>query len=570
MKKVCLKLLLLSAVFFLPLTAEAKNINLLIVPFDVSDGGQYSDMRDSIQTMLISRLASHSGVNVLDNGMSTVQLEQLGSGKKFKGLSREDEDTYLVTGSLFEIQSGVKVQVNLIPIINGGLDHDSPPLSFSAMSGKDDSLISDMVELARKINDGAFEEQSSVIMGGAEKSGMGAFVTEHPEEAWKRGQYSNFATITGSKGFSAKNVGAHSHFEFEDKLLGLQVIDADGDGTTDIFLFFPNRIEVSQLSNRRLRPVDACTLPIDLRVHAWNFADLNRDGVQSLYLSATSGLKLASAVLSWSKQKGFVWQKENIPFYIRPVLLPGRGMTLLAQRRGLAKIALRRPGVFISSFDSKGDVKLGQRLPLPKSVNLFDFEYADLDGDKTAELIAIGGHNHLKVFNSANELLYVSEKLYGGSRISIGPTSGEATEKQSRSSFSVEEDADREILYMPGRILVVDFNGDGHKEIVVAESNVPSLGFLTRLRLFNSGNITGLTWNGESFIPFWETSSFRGYLSDFGMTLRKGKGATQTGILYVCNLPSSGTLLSLLPGTKESTLTVGRIDFSTEKESEQK
>lgn len=570
MKKVCLKLLLLSAVFFLPLTAEAKNINLLIVPFDVSDGGQYSDMRDSIQTMLISRLASHSGVNVLDNGMSTVQLEQLGSGKKFKGLSREDDDTYLVTGSLFEIQSGVKVQVNLIPIINGGLDHDSPPLSFSAMSGKDDSLISDMVELARKINDGAFEEQSSVITGGAEKSGMGAFVTEHPEEAWKRGQYSNLAAITGSQGFSAKNVGAHSHFEFEDKLLGLQVIDADGDGTTDIFLFFPNRIEVSQLSNRRLRPVDACTLPIDLRVHAWNFADLNRDGVQSLYLSATSGLKLASAVLSWSKQKGFVWQKENIPFYIRPVLLPGRGMTLLAQRRGLAKIALRRPGVFISSFDSKGDVKLGQRLPLPKSVNLFDFEYADLDGDKTAELIAIGGHNHLKVFNSANELLYVSEKLYGGSRISIGPTSGEATEKQSRSSFSVEEDADREILYMPGRILVVDFNGDGHKEIVVAESNVPSLGFLTRLRLFNSGNITGLTWNGESFIPFWETSSFRGYLSDFGMTLRKGKGETQTGILYVCNLPSSGTLLSLLPGTKESTLTVGRIDFSTEKESEQK
>ncbi|MBM9520429.1 VCBS repeat-containing protein [Desulforhopalus vacuolatus] len=569
MKKVCLKLLLLLAVFFLPLTAEAKNINLLIVPFDVSDGGQYSDMRDSIQTMLISRLASHAGVNVLDNGMSAVQLEQLGSGKQFKGLNKKNTDVYLVTGSLFQIKKEVKVQVNLIPIINGGLDHNAPPLSFSAQSGRNDSLISDMAELARKINAGAFEEQRSV-MGEGEKNGMGAFVTRHPEKAWKRGQYSSLAAITGSKGFSAKNVGARSRFDFEDKLLGLQVVDADGDGISDIFLFFSYRIEVQQLVDHRLRPVDACSLPSGLRVHAWNFADLNRDGMQSLYLSATRGLKPDSGVLSWSKQKGFAWKKKNIPFYIRPVLLPGRGMTLLVQRRGLAKIALRRPGVFISSFDSKGDVKMEQRLSLPKSVNLFDFEYADLDGDNTAELVVIGRHNHLKVFSGANELLFVSEKLYGGSRLYIGPTQGEATAKQSRSSFSIEEDADRELLYMPGRILVVDFNGDGHKEIVVAQSSMPSLGFLTRLRLFNSGTITGLTWNGESFIPFWETGSFRGYLSDFGMTLRKGKGKTQIGTLYVSNLPSSGTLLSLLPGTKESTLTVGRIDFSTEAESEEK
>jgi TolB-like protein len=570
MKKVCLKLLLLSAVFFLPLTAEAKNINLLIVPFDASDGGQYSDMRDSIQTMLISRLASHSGVNVLDNGMSAAQLEQLAGGKKFKGIGKKNDETYLVTGSLFQMKGGVKVQVNLLPIVNGGLDHDAPPLSFSAQSSQDGSLISDMAELARNINTGAFEEQRSVTMDAEEKGGMGAFVTRHPEEAWKRGQYSSLAAITGSKGFSAKNVGARSHFDFEDKLLGLQIVDADGDGTFETFLFFSDRIEVRQFIDRRLSPVNACSLPSGLRVHAWNFADLNRDGVQSLYLSATRGLKPESSVLSWSKQKGFAWKKKNIPFYIRPVMLPGRGMTLLAQRRGLAKTALRRPGVFISSFDSKGDVKLGERLPLPKSVNLFDFEYADLDGDNTAELVAIGGHNHLKVFSGANDLLYVSEKLYGGSKLYLGPTQGEATDKQSRTSFSVEEDADRELLYMPGRIIVADFNGDGHKEIVVAQSNMPSLGFLTRLRLFNSGTITGLTWNGESFIPFWETGSFRGYLSDFAMTLRKGKGETQIGTLYVSNLPSSGTLLSLLPGTKESTLTVGRIDFSSEKESDQK
>lgn len=552
-----------------------SSYGLLFLPFNGVEAGKYAAFRESIEEMLLSRLSAGDQVQIIESGLTGAQLAQIKERGYLTG-SGASEQVFLISGTLFAMQGGLEIQVVVDPLSKAAQRaHSNAPLRFSRMC-PEDSVIAGVSSLADDIGGKLFRPQASPPA--YNDSGAGAFTTSHPEEAYKRGQYASLATSSGAFGFQARNVGARSRYNFKEDLLGVQVVDADGDGRKEVLLFFSHRLEVRRFLGRELKVLDSCPFPSGLRVHAVDTADLDGDGVQEIYLSATDGLRLSSAILSWRGKGKFSWDAKNIRYYIRPVFLPGEGYRLVVQRRGLAKTALRRAGLFLAEFSAAGALEPGKRLPLPASVNLFDFYYADLDGDGAQELVIVDSSTHLKVYSSGNELLWVSEKLYGGSKNYIGPSQGTAVDKQSRDNFSVDENADRELLYLPGRVVVADFNGDGRQEIVVSESNMPGVGFFVRLRPYDSGKIVGLSWDGQELRPFWETGTFRGYLSDFSFLLQRPAQKNASGVpgrpgratLYVANLPASGSFLSIFPGNDTSVLTVGAMEFSFEKPAEKK
>ncbi len=544
--------------------AEAGETGLFMVPFDLSRAGEYTEMGDSIQAMLVSRLASQPGVQVIEKGVTPAQLEQLLSGRARIVGDKKMRREYLFSGALVEVSGDVRVEVSFYAVDGGTVDRQVEPQRFTILSATDGNLIADINTLVEKIVNDVFTARRPVVSTspGKREKGASGFVTRHPEEAWKRGEYAGPARAESVAKLTGKDRGERSLFRFDGKLQGVQVVDADNDGQTEIFLFFPDRIEVRRFVSGRLRPVDACAIPPEMRVHACNLADVDGDGRAEIYLSATRGMSVDSAVMNWTEEDGFSWRVRGIGSYIRPVQLPGQGVTLLAQRRGLGRMELRRPGVFLATFEDK-KLRFGQPLTLPKGVDLFDFEYADLNGDGRQEMVAIDDRNHLQVFSSAGELLFVSDSRYGGSKVVIGPGEEGADDQAGAADAGADQDFERELLAMPGRIQPLDVNGDGRSEILVARLKMPGMGFFSGLRSSRSGRVAGLSWNGKKLVSFWETPSFQGCLSDFVFSPAKEAEGVRTGLLYVTSLPAGGTVSSLLPGRGDSTLLTVTIDFSS-------
>ncbi|MBW1634905.1 MAG: VCBS repeat-containing protein [Deltaproteobacteria bacterium] len=540
---------------------------VILSTFDVSSGGRYAYLRDGISSMLASRLSAMDGVELLDQKISDEKLAGLKKGEGGdKGVSLEPGVDYLVAGSLFALKKGLNIQVVVYPLSPGGkIEH------FSAVAEDDGSVISTLDTLSQDIGASVFGLQTGgadAETGGKRGAGTKGFVTVNPEAAYKRGLYSGSVVDIGDSAIQISTKGVRRTTDLSLEMIGMVVGDVDGDGTTEIILLTERELRVFQFTGRKAREIAKIKLPGLIKVHAINMADLDNDGRKEIYLSATKDLNVSSVIMEWDKTSGFSVRKQYIRWYIRPVFHPVRGMILAGQERGMGRTDFIKRGVFQLELNPKGDFVKAGEIALPKGVNLFDFTYADIDGDKVYETIVVDQNEKLKIYDQADGLLWVSSEKYGGSKRYIGPSQGEALDRNQNSSLSANEGSDREIIFVPGRIAVVDLDKNGRQDIVAVNNvEVSFSSYFNRIRLYDGGSVVGLTWNGSQMVETWRTGRQSGFLADFDFTLKKDTAAGsngETGIatLYLGQIPNSGSLESLLPGMTRSKLSVYELGFS--------
>lgn len=549
---------------------EDKSITYQIMfsKFDSKNAGNLAYLSESIEGMLISRLATKERIEVVDHTLTTKELRQLKQKRDFSTLKSQGLDvSYIVTGRMLAVAGGMNIQVVLYPT-----DTTKEILNFSVLSESTDSLISDIGDLADRIaGDGfGYTAGSKAAASTDTESGLGGFTTVHPEAAYKKGLYTG--TVVGSEiaGFHANAIGVKRKLSIAGEITALAVADADNDGKSEIITLQGNRINIYRMEGRKILEVDTTSLPAKLRVHALNVADINGDGIQEIYLSATQGIYISSLIMAWSEKSGFSSIAQNIALYLRPVNIPKQGVRLAGQRRGVEKLDLVRPGIRLYELGEKNELIKGKILPLPESVNLFDFTFADLDGDGYHEKIVIDEQENLQVYSPSNELLWVSSKKFGGSKMYLGPSQGSSVNEVDNINFSVDEDADRDLIFVPGRVSVADINQDGKDEIIVTESSMSMMGFFKRMRPYTAGMVVGLVWSNDELVEAWRTGRYRGYLVDYSFSLKQvqenEKGVS--GLLYVANIPQSGSLLSMLPGSGDTELSVYDLGFSEVKQTD--
>jgi hypothetical protein len=552
-----------------------KQYQVVFSIFDNNSAGEYAYLRDSIQAMLAGRLAAGDGVRVLEKTFSQEELNVLKKEGTPSSLSINGKKAdYLLTGELFSLTSGLEVLVDLYPLVP-----DKEVLHFSLLAKTPDTLIADVEQLAGDIAQTAFGAQPFVAGQETKRGvadGSAAFVTVHPEAAYKRNVHTGTIIGVAGSGVTTTGRGARMNTTVPVDMRALAVGDVTGDGAKDILLLAGSSLRLFGIRENALVQVAETSLPKTLVSHALNLADLNGDGLDEIYISATDGLYVSSMVMDYQPGTGFQVITENIRWYLRPLLVPGKGWQLAGQLRGLEKIDLVRPGIIsLVTLDADNKVVEGDRLPLPPAVNLFDFVYADLDGDGFFEVVAADQKEKLRVYSPGNELMWVSKDNFAGSKIYLGPSRGGATSEQDRRNFTPDEDAERDLIFVPGRLIVTDIDKDGRQEIVVSEAENVGLSYFNRLRLYAGGAVVSLAWNGATLNESWRTGNFKGYVAGYGFTLldeaqlleTNGNGAAEKtlGRLFVGHLPKSGSFAELLPGNAETELTVYDIEFSNEK-----
>jgi|GEM_PF-870076 len=552
-----------------------KQYKIIFSKFENSSAGQYASLRDSVQAMLASRLSARDRVSVLEKTFSAAELKSLKNVDQQKPflVSGEQVD-YLVTGALFSLTSGLEIQVDLYPLVSGG-----KVLQFSVRSQKTDTLIADVEQLSAEIAQKVFGERVTDSSGKYRKEadieGDTGFVTAHPEAAYKRNVYTGSLIGIAGSGVTTKGRGGKMTLTVPFDMTAMAVGDITGDGVKEMLVLAGRKLRLYNTKEHVIHQIGETDLPWTITVHAMNLADLDGDGKEEIYLSGTDGLYVASSIMQYDSPAGFKVLASNIPWYLRPLFVPGKGWLLAGQQRGIEKIELARAGVYQLTLDKEYKLSKGERIPLPKAVNLFDFVYADLDGDGFNETAVVDQHEKLRIYSPSNELMWISKKNFAGSTIYLGPKRGGATSKNNRRNFTPEEDSDRDLIFVPNRLIVTDIDKDGKEEIIISEGTKIGLSAFNKLRLYDSGAIVSMVWNGSELTESWRTGNYRGYLAGYDFTLlndspqpketKNDTGEKSLGRLYIGHLPKSGTLADLLPGGAETELVVYDLEFSNER-----
>ena len=97
-------------------------------------------------------------------------------------------------------------------------------------------------------------------------------------------------------------------------------------------------------------------------------------------------------------------------------------------------------------------------------------------------------------------------------------------------------------IYLQQRIMVADLNGNGKEELVLIKNEDASGRVLNYTRVFKTGSVEGLEWDGKGFTKVWESKEFTEYISDYTVADFNNDGKADEVVLAV--VAKSGSLFA--------------------------
>lgn len=494
---------------------------VVFYPTDVSEAGELAYLRESVRMMLASRLSGIAGIQ-----------------PQFEEKVTAGTVGYRVQSRLVSTENGVTVSASVLS------PSSSVPEPFKVTVAEDSLVMTALENLVDEMAESLFDVEAKVVSAPIVSKPVAAtdFHTPHPDRQVK--ENSGFGlSITQDEFIAEMAIKVTATERYKSTLLpystrGMSAGDLDGDSLDEILIATNTTIHILQLRDKRIRPLTTVPLPGLLQVHALNVADLNNNGVMEIYVSATRKGEPRSFVLEWHPEAGITWLHKEVPKYLRPLTLPGKGLVLAGQSGGLEGGAL--VGIYQLSLQAGEDIVTGELLPVPESVNLFEFVFADLEGDGVAEVVAINKKEELKVFNSNLELLYTSPAGFGGRELMEG-------------------------LNPPIRLVVTDFDADGNDDILLVDNELSSPTMMKKSKYYENGQVRGLLWDRDLFLEMWRTNVFQKAISDFQfltVTGREGSGNSVEGRLFIVEPAKGNSLQGLLFSDGATRLSVFGMEFT--------
>ena len=522
-KKLSLVLLCLCLFSGVAYATGGHGKKMVFYPTDVSKAGDLSYLRDSVRLMLASRLSASAGVQpLLKNNTKKGQTA-----------------SYVVKSGLVQKKDSVLLYASVLSSENG-----AQPVAFRAEVKDDTQIMKALDKVVTDINKSFFGGKDTAATTGTGEGNDTRkinFQTPHPDRAIRRNSGYGLSIIQdGGNPDSSVKVEATERYKSAVLHIETQAMtagDIDGDSYDEIVVATHAKILIYQLRDGHIRYLDTISLPGGLRVHAINVADLDNNGLMEIYLSSTRDKEPRSFVLEWSPSSGVKWLQKDVHWYIRPLHVPGEGLVLAGQQSGVS--GMTQAGIFRMHFQPGKKISEGERLPVPKSVNLFDFVFADLDGDGVAKVVSISRKEELVVFGADLQVLYTSPAGFGGRELGREFTA-------------------------PIRLVATDFNNDGRDDILIVDNELYSPKIFNKTRLYKNGQVRGLQWDGMGFMEVWHTNLFQNAVIDFQYLSSVGTendSAAVKGRLFIVE-PAKGDLLEgFILGIGGSRLSVYGMDF---------
>jgi len=490
---------------FLPAVAGASNRGaakpqVIFLPFDVQIPGSYSYLRNGLASTLASRLASRANVATVAKGNTSEQLAQSlsqGNYDQFSQMLQRSGADYLVMGSLAP-KSG---QFELMSYVFSRTANQAPKQFQQDFQSVDDAM-SAIDAMAWDISGKVFNRpKPDALAGSVGGKGMGAFQTAHPERSYRDGLLSGSASGLETGGpfelvssFRSKGISGEA--------MDINAGDLTGDGQDEILVLTNGALKLYRNDKGAFRMLATVDLPNYLRYHAVTLGDINHNGLQEIFLSASNGDSPDSTVMEWNGRK-ITTLLEHAPWYLATINAPGAAPMLVGQKRLASEFG--GGDIFQMQWAASGELTPGKQLALPKGTNLFDFTLADINGDGNKEILVINSSNHLQMYDANGSLRWTSPDKIGASNKFFG----------SLTSTNNSVNAEKDSVWIHTRIVVTDLDMDGTNDVLVAKNRVETVRFMPDLRYFDGASLAGYKWKDGGMTRLWETRKIPGYITNF-------------------------------------------------------
>ncbi len=441
-----------------PATAKPR---VVILPFELNAPSDLAYLKAGVEAMLASRLSARGGVAVVDQHSIRKVMEETGSVvPTVVGPALKAE--LVLSGSITSLGQVISLDVRAVRIKGEPAEE-----RFYATADGPDEVIAAVDQLVVDISGRMFK-------GGVKGSGSEALpatagattlkpekeaaatqenepeLSLHPDRIFRDQPPAATAPVLvppvtpslptsvaagtpvgqpkdGMTAISNRLLMINRSQSLDYEIQALDVGDLFGDGSAVLVVAEEHHIHVYRQDGAKLLPAgDLPDPPGYCRVVEVNLADLNGNGKAEIYISTISGNSPLSYAVEWNGQ-AFATLFDKQPWHLRPIDLPGRGQVLAGQE-GAANTPVRE-GIYLLTLQD-GQLRAGEKLPLPPQVNLFEFVMADFNGDGQAEVATVDKDGDLFLYGADGVVLWRGTEKYAYTVRYIGQANGSTNRRQ--------------------------------------------------------------------------------------------------------------------------------------------
>lgn len=316
---------------------------------------------------------------------------------------------------------------------------------------------------------------------------------------------------------------------------GVAVGDFDGDKQQEVAFVHDYSLTIYRWDKGVLVEVFSYRGSAGDRFFTVDSIDLDGNGRPEIYVTSYRHPNVNAFVLAYVDGKYKV--VANLPGSFLRVIEPSRGKPMLVGQA----IGVEAPfyGPVYEYAWSKGGPAPKRALLLPKGIDVYGFNYWDVDGDGIDDIVQVSNFGRISIFRPDGQKIHESSQTYGGHFASF--RYDQSFTRQEVSSLPDGADAEPKYQAIRGRLLLRDVTGDGKPDLVVPAN-------LQRVELVSSfgmgdAEIAALRWDGSTLVEEWRSRRVGGVIVDYQFADLDGDGQEELVVAVV-----ESKLLSLKSG----------------------
>lgn len=510
------------------------NYTVTVLPFTVNSSENIDYIKQGIEEMLSSRISVSDKISVTNK---TVVLEELKKSKikmitsaDVSKLGKKLNSDYVVWGSITKIGNSISIDGKLVDIATAksdigvfsqsqSLDEVIPKINDFSQSivhhilGTTPQLIAPPtptvavpVPSTKPQVPGGMSRESQIIANMKAGSKKGGTLTS----------VINSEFINTPEPLNRKDFWMSQAIATEFK--GMSIGDVNGDNLNEIVVIDKNNVCIYQKTDNVLKLIEKINgKPYDKYI-AVDIADINRNGVKEIIVTSLNDTLLDSFALEFKDGK-YIKILSDIRWFLRVIDTPSGIPLLLGQDYGFDK-PFSTP--IYEMIWKDGKYVPDQKMQIPLGLSIYGLAIDDLGISGGEKILALDELDYLYIIDkttktlgqltsfgfASDKLIWKSDEVFGGSNNYLENIENKAN----------PTDNDKEKYgYANLRILTLDTNKDGKKEIIIVKNLSSSGRIFKKLKLFTSSEIYNLEWDGMGMAENWRTKKINGYVADYAI-----------------------------------------------------
>ncbi len=322
------------------------------------------------------------------------------------------------------------------------------------------------------------------------------------------------------------------------QFIGMSIGDVDNDGKNEIVIIDMSNIMIYRKEGNSLKLLQKIPGESHDQYLSVDVADIKGDGVKQIIVTSLFRNFPDSFILEYKDGK-YVKIASHLRWFLRVIEMDGKSL-LLGQEMGIDN-PFDNPIYEIVCKD--GSCRQGRRMKIPQGLSVYGLAIAPLEKSGPNRIIALDSYDYLRVYEETDKSIDRIDVL-GESRATVwksgevfGGSNNYFDRTMSQLSPANPEDKNK-MPYVSLRIINCGIGKEGSAELIVARNFSQERRWFENLRIFTSGEVYNLEWDGLGFTEKWRTKKLHGYVADYQINAidNDGKPAVVIALVTSGNL----------------------------------